>query len=385
MRAVEPKEENAPMTISPIRARHRFSLARFAVSLATLGGAVAACQIAPAASVDDFVGVKWGASKDEARRILLARPGVKEVEVKGKGRDRGNLAFEGGTFETWPVVRWVLAFTDERFASGHVLVKANDSAALLSRYFEMKKFLTSRYGPPNEIKENADPNEVSTSGKALRSVWLATGGSGVDVECFAGRHPAFKYLRATIEYSNKRALDVPNTVAANTAKPPAPASQATGRAVPSCSFATIKLNDGRTLQGDILSEDNEQIVLQTESLTGANLLKCTLRKSEVALVERWKRPQRLASLRALAKSLQGQIKSCREAASQAEKERMEAERKAEYYRITMSKTHGNSGTLTEYQMNARNAKTKAATAEKQKQQLEALKIAVEQKIAQVRD
>jgi len=147
----------------------------------------------------------------------------------------------------------------------------------------------------------------------------------------------------------------------------------------------VKLKDGRTLQGDILTEDSEQFVFQTESPTGVTLSKFTLKKSDVASVDKWSRKQRLASLRSMARALQEQIKSCREAASQAEKERAEAERKAEYYRITMAKTHGDSGTLIEYQINARAAKTKAAMAEKQKQQLEAQKQAIEQKIAQVHD
>ena len=67
-----------------------------------------------------FLGIHWGASPEEAKRVMQARPGVKFPE------DTDDYRFEltGGTFAGQPVVKWVLEFPERKFASAIVTIKS---------------------------------------------------------------------------------------------------------------------------------------------------------------------------------------------------------------------------------------------------------------------
>ncbi|MCX6908637.1 MAG: hypothetical protein NTY01_11410 [Verrucomicrobia bacterium] len=379
------------MNTSPIPTRHQLLPTRFGVAISILLGTVAAFQSASAVVIEDFMGVKWGASMEEARRIMSAQPDVVAKELKRKVLLWSNawdtLGFEGGRFEQWQAKEWLLGFAGSRFCAGRVTIgKSDDAVEMLARHSKAKQFLTQKYGPPT-VRDDPTEKSLANKGSRFSSKWsIRTGDLSRDVtiELHVNR---IVEIRVFIQFTHDQlANPTPSQPAPTATAPAAPTPYRDSLAVVvGTGFAAVKLKDGRALQGDILTEDSEQLVLQTESVTGVTLARVTLKKSEVASVDKWSRKQRLASLRSMARALQEQIKSCRDTSNQAAKEQADAERKAEHYRIYMAKTHGNSGTLTELQMNARSAKTKAATAGKQKQQLESQKQAIEQKIAQVHD
>ena len=109
-----------------------------------------------------FAGILWGASPEEAKRILQKREGVKFPEES----DDFHIELTGGTFAGQPVAKWVIEFPDRKFASGAVMLKPEGSAN--SAYKEFRSKLTEKYGSPTTDKK-------LTTGKAGQSaVYSAT-------------------------------------------------------------------------------------------------------------------------------------------------------------------------------------------------------------------
>src|SRR5688572_6115072 len=109
-----------------------------------------------------FLGINWGASPEEAKRVMQARPGVKFPE------DTDDYRFEltGGTFAGQPVLKWMLEFPDRKFASATVVIDAKGEAQSL--YKEFRTQLVSKYGSATtnqKLKsDRRDPNARPISG-----------------------------------------------------------------------------------------------------------------------------------------------------------------------------------------------------------------------------
>ena len=88
-----------------------------------------------------FLGIAWGASPEEAKRILQKRPGVTFPE----GADDFHIELTGGTFAGQPVAKWVIEFPDRKFAMAAVTLKTEGSAA--GAYNEFQNQLVTKYGP----------------------------------------------------------------------------------------------------------------------------------------------------------------------------------------------------------------------------------------------
>ena len=71
-----------------------------------------------------FLGINWGASPEEAKRIMQARPGVKFPD------DTDDYRFEltGGVFAEQPVAKWILEFPERKFASATVVLKTEGNS-----------------------------------------------------------------------------------------------------------------------------------------------------------------------------------------------------------------------------------------------------------------
>ena len=87
-----------------------------------------------------FLGINWGASPEEAKRIMQARHGVKFPD------DTDDYRFEltGGVFAEQPVAKWILEFPERKFASATVVIKTEGNASTL--YKEFRTQLVSKYG-----------------------------------------------------------------------------------------------------------------------------------------------------------------------------------------------------------------------------------------------
>jgi hypothetical protein len=87
-----------------------------------------------------FLGINWGASPEEAKRVMQARPGVKFPEET----DDYKFELTGGTFAGKPVVKWVLEFPERKFASAVVVLKSEGDTPAL--YKEFRTQLVAKYG-----------------------------------------------------------------------------------------------------------------------------------------------------------------------------------------------------------------------------------------------
>jgi hypothetical protein len=94
-----------------------------------------------------FLGINWGASPEEAKRIMQARPGVKFPEET----DDYKFELTGGFFADKPVAKWILEFPDRKFASAVVVLKVDGDASEL--YKEFRTQLVVKYGSATTDKK----------------------------------------------------------------------------------------------------------------------------------------------------------------------------------------------------------------------------------------
>lgn len=97
------------------------------------------CLPALAERPSGFLGIQWGASPEEAKRVMQARPGVKFPD------DADDYKFEltGGTFAGQPVAKWTLEFPERKFANAAVVIKTTDPQSL---YKDFRAQLVAKYG-----------------------------------------------------------------------------------------------------------------------------------------------------------------------------------------------------------------------------------------------
>jgi hypothetical protein len=99
-----------------------------------------------------FLGINWGASPEEAKRAMQARPGVKFPE------DTDDYKFDltGGTFAGQPVLKWTLEFPERKFASAVVVIKSDGDAQALYKDFRAK--LVEKYGTASTSQKISNKN-----------------------------------------------------------------------------------------------------------------------------------------------------------------------------------------------------------------------------------
>ena len=94
-----------------------------------------------------IINIPWGASPEEVKRALTARPGVMFPE----NTDDYHMEPTGGTFAGQPVAKWVLDFPERRFASAAVTLKLEGGAT--SVYKDLRGKLSEKYGSPTTEKK----------------------------------------------------------------------------------------------------------------------------------------------------------------------------------------------------------------------------------------
>lgn len=103
-----------------------------------------------------IINIAWGASPEEVKRALSARPGVMFPE----NTDDYHMEPTGGSFAGQPVAKWILDFPERRFASASVILKLEGGAT--SVYKDLRAKLSEKYGSPTTEKK------LSGGGKAVR-------------------------------------------------------------------------------------------------------------------------------------------------------------------------------------------------------------------------
>ena len=89
-----------------------------------------------------FIGIQWGASPEEAKRVLQKR---QRIEFPSESDDY-HLELTGGTFAGQPVAKWVLTFPERKFAAATVTLKTEGNATAVCK--EFRNQLSAKYGPP---------------------------------------------------------------------------------------------------------------------------------------------------------------------------------------------------------------------------------------------
>jgi hypothetical protein len=177
-----------------------------------------------------FLGIPWGASPEEAKRILQERPGIKFPEDS----DDYHIELTGGTFAGQPVAKWVIEFPERKFGSAAVTLKTDGNAA--SVYKEFRTQLVSKYGSAttdrrltSTRKRNSAVYTPDTSGLLGNiAIWKfgptmkeksivvvsaeLSGGAGQPVNDGS-------QLMVTIRYVNESLVGIPATDSAAGAKP----------------------------------------------------------------------------------------------------------------------------------------------------------------------
>ena len=94
-----------------------------------------------------FLGIAWGASPEEAKRVLQKRPGV----VFPENADDYKIELTGGSFAGQPVAKWVIEFPDRKFAAAAVTLKTEANASAVFKEFRSQ--LVSKYGSATTDKK----------------------------------------------------------------------------------------------------------------------------------------------------------------------------------------------------------------------------------------
>lgn len=110
-----------------------------------------------------FLGINWGASPEEAKRVMQARQGVKFPEEA----DDYKFELTGGTFAGQPVAKWTLEFPSRQFTSATVILKNEGNASTL--YKEFRTQFAAKYGPATtgkKLTSKTDNRQIRNPGAA---------------------------------------------------------------------------------------------------------------------------------------------------------------------------------------------------------------------------
>lgn len=113
-----------------------------------------------------FLGIPWGASPEEAKRVLQKRPGIQFPE----NADDNHIELTGGSFAGQPATKWVIEFPERKFASVAVTLKTEGNAG--SVYKEFRNQLVIKYGSATVDKKTGGTGKTKGA-KAQAAVNIA--------------------------------------------------------------------------------------------------------------------------------------------------------------------------------------------------------------------
>jgi hypothetical protein len=168
-----------------------------------------------------FLGINWGASPEEAKRVMQARPGVKFPE------DTDDYKFEltGGMFAGKPVLKWTLEFPERKFATATVVIDSKGEAESL--YKEFRKELVAKYGSATTNQKvkptRREPNNPTASVTLWKFPPNIRDKSNITVACELTAAPDPAQMQLSIRYTNETL-----TAAAAANLDPNPKTESTG-------------------------------------------------------------------------------------------------------------------------------------------------------------
>ncbi|MBI5688277.1 MAG: hypothetical protein HZC54_24660 [Verrucomicrobia bacterium] len=176
-----------------------------------------------AATLDDFIGIRWGTSIEEAKKIALSdRQRVLEKQENGI---LGTLSLRKGSYLGKPATWWFLAFVNDKFCHGFVDFQLYRDQRPLFQLRQLRKTLIAKYGEPVvdlDSHPNSDPSweecfalkpvfkcdwHFTTSGPVpeLATVRLFLHGTRMEEACMrlVYGNPALSEKRDKIEHDRK--------------------------------------------------------------------------------------------------------------------------------------------------------------------------------------
>jgi hypothetical protein len=163
---------------------------RILIAIATLtAGIVAARAAESAAPPEDFWGLKWGASKEEAKAAMKANGG----KIIARYTSETHLGFGDGTLAGMNVKTWDLDFAGDKFCRGGVqFADTYDNDGLFK---QVKKLLTDKYG--TRKSETFKPADASAEWRLM----APSATEGILIRLSIGGHRNAKSVR--LEYTNE--------------------------------------------------------------------------------------------------------------------------------------------------------------------------------------
>lgn len=130
-----------------------------------------------AATLDDFVGVRWGTSIEEAKKIVLSNPRL--MLDKQEDGILGSLNFQGGSYMGKPALRWFFTFANDKFCWGFVDFQLDRDRHPMSQLRQFKQMLVAKYGKPfleQDSHPHSDPSwkECLVTKPFFKSDWHLT-------------------------------------------------------------------------------------------------------------------------------------------------------------------------------------------------------------------
>jgi hypothetical protein len=114
---------------------------------------------AQAATLDDFIGIHWGTSMGEARKIALSNKQLKfEKQEDGV---LGSISLRGGSYLGRPATWWYLCFVNDKFCHGFVDFQLDRDQRPLGQLRQVRQMLVAKYGEPfidRDSHPHSDPS-----------------------------------------------------------------------------------------------------------------------------------------------------------------------------------------------------------------------------------
>ncbi|MCX6899294.1 MAG: hypothetical protein NT105_11375 [Verrucomicrobia bacterium] len=98
------------------------------------------------ATVDDFIGIRWGTSMEAAKKIALSNRQLRFE--KQEGGVLGTISLRGGGYLGKPAAWWLLRFVNDKLSNGFVDFQLNRDQRPLHQLRQVRQMLIAKYGEP---------------------------------------------------------------------------------------------------------------------------------------------------------------------------------------------------------------------------------------------
>lgn len=125
-------------------------------------------EISSTLPLPDFLGIPWGAARDDARSALLGRDGIVFLDAQSGAQ---NLMFTGGTYANKSVALWLLQVGADGLHTAKINIRP-PASILASEHADMMARLSREYGDPALSNETTTIYTFGSAGAVDGSILL---------------------------------------------------------------------------------------------------------------------------------------------------------------------------------------------------------------------